>query len=133
MRLSSNLRLTTFFFAAVVALALVAAVTVFNAAAYVDAVHHIEVLAKADVHADVSSTIDSGQRGSVPALRIGEQIAAVRGWAAASYSTASYGVVLMALRLRLVTCVSILLAVLRVRVAVVAVWKFLRRRRRSCG
>ena len=84
MRPSSHLRLSTFFFAAVVALALVATVTVFSAGAYVDAVRHIEELARADVHADVSSTIDPGQRGSLSVSRISEQVAAVRGWAAAA-------------------------------------------------
>jgi len=76
--------LSTLFAASVVALAFVAAATVFNAGAYVDAVHHIEHLAQPDVHADVSSTIDASQHGDPSALRVTERVAALRTWAAAA-------------------------------------------------
>jgi diguanylate cyclase (GGDEF)-like protein len=78
MRLSPDLRWTTLFLLAVVALAVVAAVTIAGGRAYVDAVHHIEALAVPDVHADVSSTIDGAQRGAgLTALRLRERVASV--------------------------------------------------------
>jgi diguanylate cyclase (GGDEF)-like protein len=84
MRRLSDLRLRACFVAAVAALVFVGWVTVQNAAAYVDAVHHIAQLAQPDVHADVSSTIDAGQHGGPLAVHIGERVAALRAWSAAA-------------------------------------------------
>jgi len=78
MRISPDLRWNTLFLLAVVALAVVAAMTIAGGRAYVDAVHHIEALALPDVHADVSSTIDGAQPGAgLTALRLRERVMAV--------------------------------------------------------
>jgi diguanylate cyclase (GGDEF)-like protein len=76
MRLSPDLRTTTLFVLAVIALAVAAAVTVGSGRAYVDAVHHIESLALPDVHGDVSSTSADAQRDAgLAAPRSRERIA----------------------------------------------------------
>lgn len=59
MRIWPHLRWTTSFLLAAASLGVVAAMTIADGRAYVDAVHHIEALAFHDVHADVSSTIDA--------------------------------------------------------------------------
>src|SRR4051812_47001474 len=76
MRVSPDLRSTALFLLAVIALAVVGAVTVAGGRAYVDAVHHIESLALPDVHGDVSSTIDGAQRDAgLTMLRLRERVA----------------------------------------------------------
>src|SRR5436190_16300986 len=78
MRLSPDLRTTTLFVLAVIALAVAAAVTVRSGRAYVDAVHHIESLALPDVHGDVSSTsVDAQRDAGLAAPRSRERIATV--------------------------------------------------------
>jgi diguanylate cyclase (GGDEF)-like protein len=78
MRISPDFRWTSLFLVAVIALAVVAALTIASGRAYVDAVHHIEALASPDVHADVSSTIGGAQpSGGLTALRMHERAAAV--------------------------------------------------------
>jgi diguanylate cyclase (GGDEF)-like protein len=78
MRIPPDLRWTSLFLLAVIALTAVAAVAIAGGRAYIDAVHHIEALALPDVHADVSSTIDGAQRNAGPtALRMHERAAAV--------------------------------------------------------
>ena len=78
MRVPPDIRSTTLFVLAVVALAVVAAVTISGGRAYIESVHHIEALALPDVHGDVSSTIDVAQTAnSLAALRLRARVATV--------------------------------------------------------
>jgi len=78
MRRLSDLRLRACFAAAVAALAFVGWVTVQDAAAYVDAVHHMHALTRTDVAADVSSTNSNHSSSALPATNAAERLAAVR-------------------------------------------------------
>ncbi|HKP65990.1 MAG TPA: GGDEF domain-containing protein [Casimicrobiaceae bacterium] len=78
MRRLSDLRLRAAFIAAVAALVFVGWVTVQNAAAYVDAVHHMHELTRPDVATDVSSTNGTHSPSDLPATTAADRLVAMR-------------------------------------------------------
>ena len=83
MRRLTHLRLRASFAAAATALFFVGWMTVQNATAYIDAVHHIQAATPLDVVADVSSTIGTHSSNGLPATpAAAERLAAARTWQA---------------------------------------------------